>query len=309
MEGPQVSVLPDGRRLHMNHGPIDLIVEAWGELGEVEAAYRQAAARFRTVLTELVAELADLRQPVRVTVAKVGGMDATGCAVGFTGSTARRMASAAAPFAETFITPMAAVAGAVADEMLAATTAGRRLDKAYVNDGGDIAIHLSPGALLRLAIGGTGNGYSDRIEIGALSPVRGIATSGWRGRSFSLGIADAVTVLADNAATADAAATMIANAVDLPGHPEITRAPASSLQPDTDLCDRLVTTAVGALSKDEIALALARGRAVAHGFAARGLIHGAALFLAGELVIAGAVDLPAMQPHFQTRSELRPTAL
>ena len=49
--------------------------------------------------------------------------------------------------------------------------------------------------------------------------MRGIATSGWRGRSFSLGIADAVTVLAATAAEADAAATMIANAVDLPGHP------------------------------------------------------------------------------------------
>ena len=62
--------------------------------------------------------------------------------------------------------------------------------------------------------------------------MRGIATSGWRGRSFSLGIADAVTVLAATAAEADAAATVIANAVDLPGHPAIdTRAGAASSRP------------------------------------------------------------------------------
>ena len=42
------------------------------------------------------------------------------------------------------------------------------------------------------------------------SPVRGVATSGWRGRSHSLGIADSVTVLAATAAMADAAATVIA---------------------------------------------------------------------------------------------------
>ncbi len=71
--------------------------------------------------------------------------------------------------------------------------------------------------------------------------IGGIATSGWRGRSFSLGIADAVTVLAETAAAADAAATIIANAVDLPGHPGIVRQPASSLQPDSDLRDLPVT--------------------------------------------------------------------
>ena len=30
MSGPQASLLSDGRRLHLNHGPIDLIVEAFG---------------------------------------------------------------------------------------------------------------------------------------------------------------------------------------------------------------------------------------------------------------------------------------
>ncbi|SMH37870.1 UPF0280 family protein [Mesorhizobium australicum] len=266
---PQVAWLPDGRRLHMNHGPIDLIVEAWGDPGEVARAYGQAADRFGTILSELVAELPDLRRPAGPAPRP------------FDGPTARRMERAVCRFSGRFITPMAAVAGSVADEMLAAMVDGCSFARAYINNGGDIAIHLARGESIRLAIAGTGNGFGDRLEIPHASAVRGIATSGWRGRSFSLGIADAVTVLARDGATADAAATVIANAVDLPGHPAISRVAAASLQPDSDLGERLVTTDVGVLSPAEIHEALARGLAEAEELAGAGLIEGAALFLAG----------------------------
>lgn len=275
MNPPQISWLPDGRRLHMNDGPIDLIVEAWGEAAEVRAAYEQAADRFQTVLNELVAELPELRR-ASSTVPRTFG-----------GATAQRMEIAASAFAEMFVTPMAAVAGAVADEMLSAMLSGRRLDRAYVNDGGDIALHIAPGQALKLSIAGTGNGFADRIEIGHERQVRGVATSGWRGRSQSLGIADAVTVLAKDAATADTAATLIANAVDLPCHPAVTRAPANELQPDSDLGARLVTTGVGPLTAAEVSQALARGRAVADDYRRRGLIEAAALFLGGVSGFAG----------------------
>ena len=270
MNGPQIVWLPDRRRLHMNHGPIDLIVEAFGAPAEVEKAYRQAARRFRTILGELVEELTELRRPASTQPRS------------FAGATARRMEAAASRFATTFVTPMAAVAGSVADEMLAAMLAGRRLDRAYVNDGGDIAIHLAERQEMKAAIAGTGHGLSDRVVIRATDKVRGIATSGWRGRSFSLGIADAATVLAKDAATADAAATLIANAVDLPGHPAIRRERACDIQPDSDLGERLATTGVGPLSTDEIALALGRGLAVAEDYRRRGLIKAAALFLGGQ---------------------------
>jgi uncharacterized protein len=184
---------------------------------------------------------------------------------------------------------MAAVAGSVADEIMAAMTGAAELDKAYVNDGGDIAIHLTGDASLTAAIAGTGHDFADRLAIHAHDPVRGIATSGWRGRSFSLGIADAVTVLAKDAAAADAAATLIANAVDLPGHPAIKREPANELAPDSDLGMRLVTTGVGKLGAGEIRQALERGAAVAEDYRRRGLIHSAALFLARETVVAGNV--------------------
>lgn len=277
MIGPQTHWLDDGRRLHLNHGPIDLIVEAFGAPEEARAAYRQAAARFQTILAELVEELPELRRPA-------GRRQRV-----FAGQTARRMERAVWPHAENFITPMAAVAGSVADEILAAMVAGRSLEKAYVNNGGDSALHLVEGHEIRIAIAGTGHGLADRITVHAKDPVRGVATSGWRGRSHSLGIADAVTVLARDAASADAAATVIANAVDLPGHSAIERAPASSMQPDSDLGERLVTIGVGALSGAEIAAALDAGLAVAQDLRRRGLIHAAALFLAGEAKLCGAL--------------------
>ena len=169
-------------------------------------------------------------------------------------------------------------------------TSAANLSRAYVNDGGDIALHLEPGEHFVV-------GMVDRPDrpslfgaatLDSTQPVRGIATSGWRGRSFSLGIADAVTVLADRAAQADAAATVIANAVDLPGHPNVVRAPARSLAPDSDLGDRLVTQAVGELAPHEVDCALDAGAAVAQSLLAQGLIRSAALRLQGETRI---VDL------------------
>src|SRR5271165_7179069 len=114
------------------------------------------------------------------------------------GPVARPMVAACEQHRAVFITPMAAVAVAVADEILAALVAGRTLDKAYVNNGGDIALHLAPGA--RLDAGVVGNltlpSIDGVVTIAGTMPVRGIATSGWSGRSFSLGIADAATILA-----------------------------------------------------------------------------------------------------------------
>ena len=208
-----------------------------------------------------------------------------------------------------FITPMAAVAGSVADEIMAAMRASAALDKAYVNNGGDIAIHLSDGQTISAAIAGTGHGLADRIAISAADPVRGIATSGWRGRSHSLGIADAVTVLASDAAAADAAATLIANAVDLPGHAAVVRQPANQLSPDSDLGPRLVTTAVGPLTQVEIRRALDRGAAVAEDHHRRGLIAAAALFMGGQSLTVGdirpATGIDACSSARRVQSESR----
>lgn len=272
MSAVQVAWLPDGR-LHLNHGPIDLVIGIFGSAWAVRDAFSRAIGRFDGLLAELVAELPALRSAQPVPLA---------------GAIARAMAAAVAVHRPAFITPMAAVAGAVADAVLAAAV-GPGVTRAYVNNGGDIALHLAPGEALRCAVAQAG--VAGLVTIRHGDGVGGIATSGWRGRSFSMGIADAVTVLAASAARADAAATMIANAVDLPGHPAITRRPAVALQADSDLGARLVTVAVGPLTPGEVARALDRGALVAEALRARGVIAGAALFLHHKVRILGQMAL------------------
>ena len=267
-------MLPDGRRLHLQDGPIDLII---GAEGDSARAFAAATSRFASVLDELAAELPLLRQPV--------GPEPRG-------SVARRMWRATLGLnAAGFITPMAAVAGSVAEEVMDAMTAAAGLSRAFVNNGGDIALHLAPGTAYEIGLVDRPDRPSlfstARIEAG--DRVRGIATSGWRGRSFSLGIADAVTVLAERASLADAAATLIANAVDLPGHPAVTRLPANDIQPDNDLGARLVTRSVGPLNRNEIAAALDAGVAFAERLVGEGRITAAALHLAGETRTVGAM--------------------
>jgi ApbE superfamily uncharacterized protein (UPF0280 family) len=249
------------------------VIEAWGDASEVQAAYAQAWDVFPAILPRLVAELPLLRRAI----------DAAH--PGVSGPVARRMFDACAPLAAAdFITSMAAVAGAVADHVLRAMLEGRRLAKAYVNDGGDIALHLAPGETLRAGtVGDVQHPALDAIAtVAHTSPVRGIATSGWKGRSFSRGIADAVTVLAASAAEADAAATLVANAVDIDDR-AVERAPASSLDPDSDLGALLVTVGVGALSACALDAALARGAEKAQQLHRAGRIIAAVLLLRGEV--------------------------
>jgi uncharacterized protein len=275
---PQIAILADGRRLHLQDGPIDLIIEARGREADVRAAYAAAARRFSGLLDELCAELPELRKAAHPEGSALQG------------AVARRMHAAVAPFAaDCFITPMAAVAGSVAEEILGAMLAAAQLDRAYVNNGGDIALHVGEGEQFTVGLMDRPdhNGVMQTMVIDARDGARGIATSGRHGRSFSLGIADAVTVLARTASQADAAATIIANAVDLPGHPAIQRCQANSLQPDSDLGPRLVTRDVGALSPAEIAMALDAGAACARQWLGIGLIEAVALRLSGETMIVG----------------------
>jgi ApbE superfamily uncharacterized protein (UPF0280 family) len=283
MFAPPIMQRLTGDRLHLSHGPIDVVIKAWGASAAVRAAYAAAWQRFPSILPELCDELGQLRLPMHE-------------APVVTGRVACRMAEACRPFCNVFVTPMAAVAGAVADELLAAMTAAAPLQRAFVNDGGDIAVLTSEGHALNIGIAGE---YSrgpapvlnGSAEIDARSGVGGIATSGARGRSLSLGIADSVTTFARNAAAADVAATLIANAVNVDSS-AVERRPARELDPDSDLGDHCVTYCVGELSKEEIAEALARGVAEAAAHLGRGLICAAAFMLAGETRTLSSALLP-----------------
>ena len=268
MSRMQAAVLPDGKRLHLQDGPIDLIIGADGEAPHVARALEVARIRFSTILDELCAELPLLRRPV-------GAMPE--------GQVARRMWRATEALARhAFLTPMAAVAGAVAEEVLYAMVTVATLERAHVNNGGDIALHLGPWTQYEVGLVDRPEQPSlfSRAHVDWTDPVRGIATSGWRGRSFSLGIADAVTVLAASAAEADAAATLIANAVNAED-PGIRRLPASAVKEDSDLGELPVTVEVPPLDAATVAQALERGLAEAQRMRAAGLIVEAFLSLQG----------------------------
>jgi uncharacterized protein len=276
----QASLLP-GNRLHLNHGPIDLVISADGEAADVRRAYQVAAAMFPNILPELVAKLSVLRAPIGDVKPMVMN------------PIARRMVDAVWPYRDVFVTPMAAVAGAVAEHVLELMVEAAPLRRAIVNNGGDIAIHLAEGMTLRAGVVGDLSlpRMDATIEIASGDPVRGIATSGWRGRSQSLGIADSVTVLAPSAAMADAAATVIANAVDIED-PAIERLPACTVRDESDLGDLPVTVAVGLLPSQKVAQALENGARRAAELQARGLIVAAYLQLQDQVRVIGAIQQP-----------------
>ena len=289
--------LSDGR-WHFQHGPIDIVTGAQGDRAAVDGAHENAWLRLRSILGELVQELPLLRLPVQ-------GI----CPL--TGPVARRMWQACQPYKSSFITPMAAVAGAVAEELVAFYSAPG-IARAWVNNGGDIALHLAPSESVRIGL------YADmakldldalrggirtdgQFEVSSLLPVRGVATSGWRGRSFSLGIADSVTVLARTASQADAAATVIANAVNL-ADPRIRRRPACELKDDSDLGELPVTVDVPPLEPALVQQALRAGLKRAHTLRAAGLIWSAALICQNQIV---STDTAAMAPLEKSHSTPR----
>ena len=248
-------------RLFLNHGPIDIVLEAFGK--DKPLAYEKAKKYFSTLLNELVLDMDLLKKEV------VPHRN-------FNNKISQSMQNATEKFYPDFITPMAAVAGSVADNILNVLVKDTKLEKAYVNNGGDVSFYLTENQTVKSSLASIPNIIA---EIDYKDKSRGIATSGWRGRSFSLGIADSVTVLADNAAMADAAATMIANSVNIKNHPSIIKKPAEEIYEDSDLKNLMVTVEVGDLKQSEIEDALRNGNEVGKTYLESGLINSALIEL------------------------------
>ncbi len=276
--GAVAAVLKDGR-LHLQHGPIDLIIQANGGPENVKIAYQAMTERFATVLDELVLELEPLRQEASF-VQKVEGL------------IAQRMLRAAKKFSGEFVTSMAAVAGSVADEIAEVGWKSTSLAKLYVNNGGDIAFRASNSEEVVI---GVAKSVVDPTLIGRLhftskSNSRGVATSGFGGRSRTFGIADAVTVVSSCAADADVAATLIANRVSLGDHPQVKSVAANAVDDSSDLGNRLVTSSVGELTTQEIETALDNGAQIAKVLCSDARIDGAFLALRGSVRSVGNFD-------------------
>lgn len=269
----------EAKRLHFQHGPIDLIIDLMGDPEALKQAQACGQTRFDNILNELVSELAQLRRQV----------SSTNC---LKGAIARRMWQATSQVGSQFITPMAAVAGAVADEMLACMSQVPGITRLCINNGGDIAFwgadeeRFRIGLVTDLVSTVLHKNIPAIVEINGSQHIHGVATSGWRGRSHSLGVADAVTVFANNAASADAAATMIANATNVASE-RISRQPAIELNPDSDLGEKLVTVNVESLTRTEINHALNEGAILAEQLLYNSTIAAAILVLQGEYLSVG----------------------
>ncbi len=256
-------------RFQVSHGPMELGIQVTGRESAVLQAGGMVSPWSQGLLEEIRSVLPLLKMrgetlPVKARWPRV----------------VKRMVRAVQAVDGKELTPMAAVAGAVADEMLARL---REIPEGFfsrilVNNGGDMAL-FSPGAPVTIGIRGTGrNGTAMRNMTVSGG---GVATSGWRGRSFSRGIADAVVVVADSGAVADAAATFIGNRVDVTGV-AASRRRASELDPMTDIPDVMVTVSCPPLKKEEKQAALDNGRAAVLPLLERSIIRGAGLYLQGE---------------------------
>ena len=257
----------ENNRLFLQHGPIDIVIEAIGK--DQELAYKKVKKYFENLLLNLVKDLRLLKKEVQYNRK-------------FKNVIAQKTQLATQEFYPEFITPMAAVAGSIADSILEVLTNGFDLQKAYVNNGGDVSFYLSKGQKMKSSIASMENTFT---EIKYNHKSRGIATSGWKGRSFSFGVADSVTVLANNAAMADAAATMIANSVDIKDHYLIKKQMAKDLYDDSDLLNKMVTVEVGDLSKKDVLKAIENGHMQATKYLHKNLINSALIQLRGYFCI------------------------
>jgi hypothetical protein len=126
-------------------------------------------------------------------------------------------AQMAAATAKAGVGPMAAVAGAFAQEI------GGRLRQLYavtdiiVENGGDIYLYSAQARRISIWAGASVLSGKLALEIAPDETPLGICTSsGTVGHSLSFGKADAVTILARDAAVADAYATAVGNMVKTP---------------------------------------------------------------------------------------------
>jgi len=183
------------------------------------------------------------------------------------------------------LTPMAAVAGTIADAV-ADWLFERGLTRVIVDNGGDIAIRLARGERATVGVRPqiTSRLISHVIYLDSSRSAWGVTTSGMGGRSFTRGIASAVTVLADNASVADAAATAVANSCFVEDR-SILQLPAQNIDPNSDLAGIHVTSEVKPLSTESIRKAVGNARRKAENLFQKDLISGAFIALGSVYTI------------------------
>lgn len=242
-----VIVLPDGR-VFVDYGPSSVVITAkCGDKWLTELA-RDVFPVLLGALEEISEALLELRRPPDRAIAE----SLTGLP--------RVMADSVLAVDEPTLTPMAAVAGTVAD-CLADWLSANGADFVVVNNGGDVAIRLGSGRSVRMGIlPDISNGnMSQIVTIRAGDGIGGVCTSGLGGRSLTRGVAGAVTVFSECCAIADACATHIANCTYIRS-PRVRTVLAKEIEPESDIAELTVVTSVSCLTQEEKVKALDQAR-------------------------------------------------
>lgn len=260
----------------LEHGPVSMVLEAGqGEQPATDLAMK-GAEQVVVFFEQLATNLGAAKRQILFHEPLLDGSHPMAL---------QRMIASVRKLGEPEFTPMAAVAGTLAD-MAVEEMVEAGADYALANNGGDIAFRLplskrelNVGIISDLSIGQV----THRLTIGRDSGIRGLATSGFGGRSLTRGIASAVTVMARDASAADAAATSVANACDAED-PQVFKCLAEELDYDTDIRGLSVTESIGPLEETTVRTALRRGSERASTLCESGMIEGAVLFVSGRMV-------------------------
>jgi ApbE superfamily uncharacterized protein (UPF0280 family) len=273
MSYEQSIALLDEETILAECGPMRLAIRAWQnsrpqialcrQAAEASFAYLEAVAKHRSVLSGFPENIKALPE----------------------NKLAQRMIESVRAIGDMDLTPMAAVAGTIADAV-ADWLFGRGLTKVVVDNGGDIAIRLAAGEAATVGI----RPRIDCLDISHIADLNdrrsswGVTTSGRGGRSFTRGIASAVTVIAESASIADAAATAIANACFVEDS-SIVQMSAEQMDPNTDLKGLAVTIDVGPLSADKKIQALETALSKANALCRQECIVGALIALEDVFIL------------------------
>ena len=259
------------------YGPMRLTIQAWGRAG-IDIALAMEAGRFSF---SLLPRLVPARELFRRDIQPFENLP-----VQYNEPLFTKMTAAVRLVGQKDLGPMATVAGVVA-ETVADYLWQAGAVKVIVENGGDLALRLAEGQSakvgVRLGLSAAEPAYALHLT-GSQKTHWGVCSSGLGGRSLTRGIADTSLCVAESTTAADAAATALGNAcfVDSPAVKQVS---AECLRPDTDIAGLSVTASVGALSEEEIKLALDAAALYAEKLVADNIILGALVALRGQMFL------------------------
>ena len=272
ISGLQASNFPASFTMFIEVGPVSVVVNGEKDGMPFEFDRFRVEEKIRSILEEIKEYLPVLKQKAHK-IKNTNHMSYV----------PRKMVDAVKVIDEVSLTPMAAVAGSIADA-LKEFLKNEWLDLISVNNGGDISIFNKNGRELKIDIGDihTGESSPHLLSIEQITDY-GLATSGFGGRSFTLGLADSVTVIATTGALADAAATFICNCTNTETD-QVIRRKASEIDPLTDIPDYEVTIKINDLSNFDIMKSLENGLYNASKLKQLNFIYDAVIKLRGHMV-------------------------